>query len=282
MKKIAVVILNYKSKDQVLMCLESVKKSSYENVEIIIMDNNSGDGIESEVKKYGVYFIQNGENLGFTGGNNGGIKRALEIDCDYIFILNPDTTIDKDCIKYLAEGLEKDSVGIVCPKIYFANSKKIWFAGKVLDFNNVLGNHIGVNEQDYGQYDKDQETDDITGAAMMVRKEVFESVGLFDEKYFLYYEESDFSYRAKKKGFKLMYIPKAIVFHKNAQTTGVGSSLQDYFITRNRMLFASKFLSLRTQFALIREALRSFANPSRRLALFDFLLGKFGKGSFKI
>ena len=79
-----------------------------------------------------------------------------------------------------------------------------------------------------------------------------------------------------------MYIPKALVFHSNASSTGLGSSLQDYFITRNRMLFASKFLSLRTQFALIREGFRNFGNSSRRLALIDYILGRFGKGSFLI
>jgi GT2 family glycosyltransferase len=114
----------------------------------------------------------------------------------------------------------------------------------------------------------------------MVKREVFEKIGLFDERYFLYYEESDFCYRAKEAGYKIMYIPKAIVYHKNAQTTGLGSPLQDYYITRNRMLFASKFLPLRTRFALFREGIRNWSNPTRKKAHLDFLFGKFGRGVY--
>ncbi len=283
MKKVAIIILNYKLKNQVLECIKSLRESTYKNFSIFVVDNNSGDSLEVEIgQKQEICFIQTGKNLGYAGGNNAGIKKALSENADYILILNPDTIVEPNTIVELVAGIEKYKAGIVCPKIFFGNSKTIWFAGKTLDLKNVLGNHKGVNEEDLGQYDQDEEINDITGAAMMVRAQVFENIGLFDERYFLYYEESDFSYRAKKAGFKLMYIYKAKVFHKNAQATGLGSPLQDYFITRNRLLFASKFLPFRTQFALIREALRNLGNQMRRLALFDFLLGNFGRGSFKI
>lgn len=283
MKKVAVIILNFKIKDQTLLCINSVKKSSYKNLEIIVVDNDSKDQIEDDLKKNPlVTFIQTGENLGYAGGNNIGIKKALENKADYVFILNPDTKVKVDAIEILIERAEKNNAQIVCPKIYFAGSKIIWFAGKKFDLANVLASHIGVDEEDKGQYDQDKEIEDVTGAAMLVSKEVFEGIGLFDERYFLYYEESDFAFRAKENKFKFMYIHEAVVFHKNAQSTGLGSPLQDYFITRNRMLFASKFLPFRTQFALIREGIRNIRNPMRRLALFDFLMGKFGKGSLKI
>ncbi len=281
MKKVGVVILNYKVKDYAVRCLKSVINSSYKNLKIYLVDNNSEDGIESELDKYNkVIFIQTGANLGYTGGNNIGIKTALSESCDYVFILNPDTEVAKDTIEILMTKADEYQAGIVTPKIYYGQTNIIWYAGKKLDLDNVLGVHIGVDQQDQGQFDQDRETDDITGAAMFIGKEVFEKVGLLDEKYFLYYEESDFAYRAKKMGFKLMYIYSARVYHDNAKATGLGSPLQDYFITRNRMLFASKFLSLRTQFALFREAMRNFKNKTRRQALVDFLTGNFGKGSF--
>lgn len=280
MHKVAVVILNYKLKEQTIKSLNSVKKSSYKNLDLIIVDNNSDDGIAGKVKSIpDVGFIQNKENLGYTGGNNTGIKLALKKEADFVFILNPDTTIDKDAILKLVNFLlEHPDVGIVCPKIYFSDTKKIWYAGGMFDMQNVLGSHRGVNEKDQGQYDDPQETDYVTGAAMMVKKDVFDRVGFFDERYFLYYEDADFSYRAKLAGYKIMYVPSAVIYHKNAQATGLGSPLQDYYITRNRLLFASKFLSLRTKFALLREAWRNRFFPARRKALVDFLLGRFGQG----
>jgi GT2 family glycosyltransferase len=280
MQKITVIILNFKVKEQTLKCIDSVKKSTYKNIEIIVVDNNSSDGIEEAVKELGVQFIQTGANLGYTGGNNIAIKKALSSGADYIFILNPDTIVDKKCLENLSNALKVSNVGIVGPKIYFSDSKKIWYAGGILDKANVIGSHRGVDEIDNGQYDEEIETDFVSGAAMLVKREVFEAIGLFDDRFFLYYEDNDLCQRARLKEFKIMYIPSAVVYHANAQSTGLGSPVQDYYITRNRMLFASKFLPLRTRFALFREALRNTGSPMRRLALFDFLTGNLGKGGF--
>lgn len=280
MQKVSIVILNYQVKKLALKCIKSVVKSDYNNLDIIVVDNNSGDEIEKDLKNGHVNFIQTGFNLGYSGGNNQGINKALANGADYVFILNPDTEISERCISELVKYAEEENADIVGPKIHFKNNQTIWFAGGIFDLQNVLGSHRGVNEIDNGQYEKVEETDFITGAAMMVRKEVFTKVGLLDERYFLYYEDSDFCFRAKQVGFKIMYIPSAVVFHENAKSTGLGSSLQDYYITRNRMLFASKFLSLRTKFALFKEALQNITMPVRRKALFDFLLGQFGKGDF--
>lgn len=209
-----------------------------------------------------------------------GIREALKGDANYIFILNPDATVTKDTLAQLLQGMDKQGADIANPKIYFTDSKKIWYAGKIFDKANVLGSHRGVNEEDVGQYDEAIMLDDVTGCALMIKREVFEKIGLLDERYFMYYEDLDFATRAHKKGFKIMYIPQAIVFHSNAKSAGLGSPLQDYFITRNRMLYARKFLSPRTQIALLREAWRNRNIPERKLALKDFLMGKFGKGSF--
>lgn len=281
MKKVAVIILNYRVADLTIRCLKSVIKSDYKDLEIIVVDNASDDGLEEEINKFSdIEFIQTGKNLGYTGGNNIGIKKGLELGAEYIFILNPDAYVQKDTIGLLVEGIEKYDAGIVNPKILFDDSDIIWFAGKIFDKANVLASHIGVNQKDTGQLDKDCEIDDVTGAAMLVKSEVFKKVGLFDERYFLYYEESDLAYRARQAGYKLMYIYEAKVLHKNAQSTGLGSGLQDYYITRNRMLFAKKFLSWRARFALFREAIRNFGSPVRRKALIDFMLNKFGKGEY--
>lgn len=280
MVKISVIILNFKTKDLTIRCIESVKKSDYKNIEIIVVDNNSEDGLSEALNKSkDVIFIPNDKNAGFSGGNNLGIKKALKSGADYIFILNPDTEVEKNTISNLISKMEAKDVDIASPKIYFHGSKKIWYGGGEIDQLNVLGSHGGMDQIDNGQYDQMNETDLATGAAMMIKKEVFEKIGLFDERYFLYYEDADFCFRAKKVGFKIMYIPEAVVYHENAQSTGLGSSLQDYYITRNRMLFAAKFLPFRTKFALFREALRNLNINARRKALFDFMIGNLGKGS---
>ena len=281
MAKVAVVILNFKVKEETLKCIASVKRSTFKDLEIIVVDNHSSDGLASAIssdKK--VVFIQNSDNLGYTGGNNVGIKKALEDEADFIFILNPDTTVEPKAVKNLVAELSTEGVGIVGPKILFSDRKTIWYAGGHLDLANVLGGHRGVDEKDSGQYDQIEETENVTGGAMMVKREVFEKIGLFDDRYFLYYEDSDFCFRARKAGFRLMYVPTAVVYHDNARSTGLGSPLQDYFITRNRMLFASKFLPFRTRLALIREALKNFKIPARRRALIDFLTDNFGRGGF--
>lgn len=285
MKKVAVVILNFKVAEYAIKAVQSVLKSTHKSKEIIVVDNNSGDDIEKRLEKYPeVKFIQTGDNLGYTG-NNVGIKKALQGDANYIFILNPDAAVTKDTISELLQGMDKFGADVANPKIYFSltsarDSKKIWFAGKIFDKANVLGSHRGVDEEDHGQFDEPIELDDVTGAALMVKREVFEKIGMLDEKYFMYYEDLDFATRALKAGFKIMYLPQAVVYHANAKSAGLGSPLQDYFITRNRMLYARKFLSPRTQFALLREAWRNRNIPARKLALTDFLMGKFGKGGF--
>lgn len=280
MHKIVVIILNYKLKDLTIKCVNSVIGSSYKNLKIIVVDNSKDNDLkESLSKKNNVIYVQTEENLGFCGGNNLGIKLALENEADYIFILNPDTTIKKDTISKLLKKAILYNAGILSPKIYFSDSNIIWYAGGKFDISNVLGTHEGVDEEDKSQFNLDKEVDFATGAAMFVPTKVFKEIGLFDERYFLYYEDSDFCFRAKKAGFKVMYIFDSVIYHENAKSTGLGSNIQDYYITRNRMLFASKFLTLRTQFALIREVLRNIRITSRRKALRDYLLGRFGKGS---
>ncbi|MFH0937183.1 MAG: glycosyltransferase family 2 protein [Candidatus Daviesbacteria bacterium] len=280
MKKVAVVVLNFEVGEQTINCVESIKKSTYKNLEIIIIDNSPDDGLAEMAKRISeVYFIQNQENLGYCGGNNVGIKKAISNGADYIFVLNPDTTVEKDAIASLVNTAELENAGICGPKVLFSDRKTIWYGGGILDAKNVLGKHRGLDEKDIGQYDTVEETEFVTGGAMFVSRNVFAKIGFFDEKYFMYLEDPDFCLRAKKAGFKIIYNPKAVIYHKNAQSAGLGSPLQDYYITRNRMLFASKFLPFRTRFALFREAFRNLGSCVRRQAFLDFLMGNLGKGS---
>ena len=293
MAKIAIVVLNYNGLGNTLDCLESLRKleTGENSVEFIVVDNASTDGSDQALSKLkDIELILNDKNLGYSGGNNIGIKKALERDADAVLILNNDTIVDKDLIKNLIKALQFSD--IICPKIYFAPNfefhkkrykkadlgKVVWYAGGRIDWDNILGIHIGVDEVDRGQFEKSGEVDLATGAAMLVKKEVFEKIGYFDEKYFLYLEDMDFCVRAKGAGFKIIFEPKAIVWHKNAGSAGgSGSKLQDYYITRNRLLFAAKFAKIRTKIAVFKEIVKKSNEPTKRKALLDFLTLRFGK-----
>lgn len=296
--KVSVIVLNYNGFKNTKDCLLSLENCKTKNadVKIIVVDNDSNDGSVRKLEKgIGYTFLKNSENLGYTGGNNVGIKHALSQKSDYILILNNDTVVDKSFLSELVKARPKAE--ILSPKIFFSPGyefhknrykkqdlgRVIWYAGGKIDWDNILGIHLGVDQVDSGQFEKSREIEYATGAALFVKKEVFEKIGLFDGKYFLYLEDMDFSVRAKKAGFKIFFEPKAIIWHKNAGSAGgSGSELQDYYITRNRLLFAFKFANLKTKIAVLRQAMSQVKDPTKRRALVDFLTGNFGKGSFQV
>ena len=145
--------------------------------------------------------------------------------------------------------------------------------------------HRGVDEVDNGQFEKVEKTNFASGCCMLVKQEVFEKVGFLDEKFFLYYEDSDLCERVRRSGYSIMYSPKAILWHKNAGSAGgSGSSLQDYYITRNRMLFGFRYASLRSKLALFKESMMILAKGRywQRRGILDFYLGRFERGSFNV
>jgi len=301
MKKVAIVILHFTNKNLTVQCLESIKKLNTKDLilETIIVNNNPKENLEDLKKKFSDFvFLEAGRNLGFAGGNNLGIKQALKDGADFVFIINNDTILDKNLLVRLIKVASlNDESGIFGPKIYFApgyefhkekykpsdQGKVIWYAGGLIDWQNVLASHRGVDEVDKGQYDEQKETDFVSGCAMFVKREVFEKIGLLDQRYFLYWEDVEFCQRAKKARFKVIYTPQAKLWHLNASSSVVGGPLQDYYITRNRMLFGMKYAPLRSKSALFRESLRLLLLGRRwqKIGIKDFYLRKFGKGSWK-
>lgn len=153
-----------------------------------------------------------------------------------------------------------------------------------MDWNNVIGHHKGVDKVDEGQFDKKEETEFATGTCMLISRAVIEKTGMFDERYFLYYEDNDWCMRIKRAGYKIMYTPKSLVWHKNAASGGgSGSALQDYYITRNRLLFGLNYAPARTKVALIRESFRLLAKGRKwqQIGVRDYFMKKFGKGSYR-
>lgn len=305
MKHVVISLLNFNGKKNTLDCLKSLENVRRDNFKftIAVIDNASKEEFDLKngiVGDIPLIVIKNSKNLGFSGGHNVAIQYALENGTDYILILNNDTYVDHDFLAELLKAAEADSsIGILTPKIYFAPGfefhkdrysknelgKILWYAGGKMDWANVIGRNRGVDEVDKGQFDKTQETVIATGCCMLITRGVFENVGLFDDKYFLYYEDSDLSIRAKNKGFKIVYVPTSIIWHKNAGSAGgSGSKLQDYYITRNRLLFGFRYASIRSKLALFRESLSLLLRGRQwqKRGVIDFYLRRLGKGSYKI
>ncbi len=301
MKKVVIVTVNYNTEKDTLDLIESINKIRKDDflIEVVVVDNGSKDkfALPKEYEK-DILLIKSEINKGFSGGYNIGIKKALEKKADYVLIVNNDTIMDPLMVKNLLKVLESDAkIGAVTPKIYFAKGHEFhkdrytkeelgrvfWYAGGYMDWKNVQSIHRGVDEVDNGQYDKTEKTDFASGCCILFKREVLDKVGLFDDKYFLYYEDADLNERIKKAGYKIYYVPPAVLVHVNASSSGgAGSLLQDYFITRNQMLFGMKYAPLRAKIALIRQSLKLLQSgrPNQKKAIKDFYLGRFNKGSY--
>ena len=273
------------------------------DVECLMVDNGSRDGTEDAIKNYKLpnmkyKFIQSGANLGFAGGNNVGIKDAVGRGFDYIILMNNDLILPKDIVTKLVDFMERNpKVGLASPKMYFAKGyefhkdrykesergKVLWYAGGILDKNNVYSTHRGVDEVDKGQYDETGETDFANGACVIIRREVFEKIGYLNASFFLYWEDADFSQRAKRAGYKVMYFPETCMWHKvSASTGGSGSPTNDYFLTRNRFYYAMRYSSLRTRFAVLRDTIKLIftGRTWQKWGAVDALLGRKGMGQW--
>lgn len=210
-----------------------------------------------------------------------------------MWLLNNDTEVDKDVLSFL-NVFDDPTVGACGSKIYFApgheyhndryakeeRGRVFWYAGGLVDWDNMYASHRGVDEVDHGQYDAPIETPFITGCSFVVRSDVVRRVGMLDDAYYLYLEDLDWSLRIQKAGYKTLYAPTSIVWHVNAGSSGrPGNPLHEYYFTRNRLLFGLRYAPLRTKVALLREGTKFLfgKSPIRRKAIIDALTGRFGK-----
>lgn len=240
-----IILVNYNGINDTIECIESLKKINYSNYKIIIIDNGSSDNSVNILReKYNseIKIIDLKKNYGFAGGNNIGINMALNENIDYVLLLNNDTVVEKNFLKELVILAENNKqIGVVGGKIYyFDDKKKIWYAGAKINTLTGKTKHIGVDEYDKGQYDKISETDYVTGCMMLVSTNVIKRVGNMDESYFLYYEETDWSVRIKNAGYKLIYQPNSIIYHKVSRSTKKINHVMGYYYDRNSYYFVMK------------------------------------------
>jgi hypothetical protein len=260
--KISVVIVNWNNWQETGLCLQQLSQVSHPDMqlEIIVVDNGSDDCSQEELrKKNGIVFLPQEKNLGFAGGSNVGIRAALEGGCDFVMLLNNDTILPGGFLEPLLRSMENNKlVGIATPKINYATQQDIiWFAGGQFHPPRIFGSMIGMNEKDAGQWDTPRVVDYAVGCCMLIRREVFEKIGLLDEMFFFYLEDVDFCYRAQKAGYLVYYQPQSLIYHKVAQSTRDNIPSRIYLHTQSRILFFFKHIKgLAIIFAVILESLR--------------------------
>ncbi len=240
--KIFIIILNWNGGKDTIECLNSVLNIDYDNFQIILVDNGSNDGIVDYVKNEfpSIIVLEANENLGFVEGNNVGIRYALADNTDYIFLLNNDTIVSQNILNELLVVIKKSKdIAVVTPKILnYYDKDVIESVGGILSLNYSKNIAIGYGQKDNGQYDHDKEVNFVSGCAFFARADIFKKVGLFDKKYFAYYEDMDICWKLVKQGYKLYYAYKAKVWHKvSAATGGYKSPNAIYWSTRNRFIF---------------------------------------------
>lgn len=296
--KVALVTVDYNNHKDTYELLDSYEDLNTKNIEtkFIVVDNGSKKSLQKQkVEKYkNTVLVRTTKNLGFAGGYNRGMKWAVAWGADYIFIINNDTFFkNKNILLHLIKVLkENKQAGLVSPKILFApgyefhkdrykkseRGRVIWYAGGDFDWQNVYSKHRGIDKIDKGQFDEIGRTGFISGCCLMIKSEVLQKVGYFNEKLFAYFEDNDFVNRVEKAGFRQYYDGKVAIYHKVSQTAGIGSAFTDYLLTRNRLYIGMKYAPMRTKLALMREALKLLltGRKAQKQGILDYFRGKFG------
>ena len=238
--KLSIITINYNGLKDTCELIDSIPFNN--KMEVIVVDNASTQDEASIIAERYPYVkvIRSSKNLGFAGGNNIGIKKAKG---KYILLINNDTYFKEFKIDALINRFDtSDTIGIVCPKLRFAwGNNPIQYAGYTsLSPITVRNQAIGFGEEDNGQHNTAHPTPYAHGAAMLIKREAIDKVGLMPECFFLYYEELDWSMMFTRAGYDIWYDPACTVFHKESQTTGQNSPLRTYYITRNRLLLVKR------------------------------------------
>jgi len=252
---VTIIIVTRNHLEHLNDCLKSVMNLDYPHVEIILADNASTDGSADFVQQKfpSVRVLRFDKNFGFAEGNNRAIKQAKG---DYIFLLNPDTKIEPDCVDKLIKTMEQDkSIGICMPKMLMFDEPSIINSAGIIANKILQGRDRGAWELDCGQYDRENQILGACGAAIFIRRNLFEKIGYFDRFYFTYYEDLDFSIRTWWIGYKVNFVPQAIVYHKYRPFRK--DILNEYIDHRNRLRMMLKNISLVTLVWMLPKSLYS-------------------------
>jgi len=296
---VGVIVLNWNNPDETICCLSALLES-FDFHQIYVVDNGSIDDSTTRIKDLfpNVILIETGNNLGYAGGNNVGIKSALQAGVDYFFIVNNDVIVHHESIDKLLAIIQADSsTGIVTPLIIGVDEPEIvWsLGGKINPTDGSISRLFAGEPLDRFRHQAPFDVDVAQGAAMLVTRSVIESIGLMDEEYFLYFEEADWCVKANKAGFAIKAVPEATVTHKVSASLGITSPVIEYYMTRNQLRFIlqhwhgiwklralCRYVS-RTLLAILAYTVKSHAGkriPNRNakiLGLRDAVFGHWGK-----
>ena len=305
---IKIIILNWNNAPDTLECLKSVFQLSYDNFQVLVVDNGSEDDSVARIRSSypDVEILETGSNLGYAEGNNIGIRQAMQAKTDYIFVLNNDTLVASNMLTELVEFAEaRPEVGMVGPLMYCTDPADTLFStGGFIDWRNgETRNRSMFQPQSAGKNSEQPESVHyIAGCGVLVRRGLIEIAGVLDTEYYLNFEDVEWGVRAWRYGFEVWYVPQAIMWHKISATLGQASPANTYYMTRNALLFfwrnAPFHLRWLSILSIIGRTLRTlgawtlkadYRNDNFRslrqanlLALRDFFLGRFGQMGPKV
>lgn len=291
--RVAIIIVVWNGKADTLECLQSLSADTHPNKEIVVVDNGSSDGSAEDIRRDfpTTTILQTGKNLGFTGGNNVGIRHALANGADYIYLLNNDTTVEPDALAQLVAAAEKDpSCGLLAPIIYeYYPPRKIWFAGSKMELERGAAWHD--NSHIPAPTEAPYELPWATGCAMLIPASLMRELEGFDDRYYLSWEDVDLCVRVRKAGRKVVAVPPSIIYHKGGRSGLRMTGIRNYYAVRNSLLLMRKhsgaayFLSAPSlvfsflwQSLRAQETLRVRAECCRSVfdAVMDHLLQRYG------
>jgi GT2 family glycosyltransferase len=242
--RIGVATVLFNSESVLPDFLKSLNEQSYRNFTVYAVDNASKDQSKAicSASCINIRVTSNEENLGFAVATNQGIRQAIADGCEYILLLNNDVAFSPEFFSELVQGLVRNRADLVAPLTYYFDTPTlIWAAGGRL--HRPLGNrpvHLGMGQQDRGQFGRDQKIEFAPGSAILAWRNVFDRIGFLDEAYFTYWEDTDFAVRALRAGLKMYLIPTAKLWHKVSSLAGIGSPFQRYYSVRNHALYIQK------------------------------------------
>lgn len=294
--KVYLILVNYNGSKLTEECIDSIHKSEYDEkyeVHVIVVDNGSkvDETVALKQRYKDVIFIRSEDNLGFAGGNNLGIERALDEGADYVLLINNDTILDRRMLQLLMKNVKPNTV-VTSKILYYSNPDTIWCEGGVIDwkkgnsYNGKMGEKDTRNIENYY-------CDFTSGCCMMISREIINTIGMLKDDYFMYCEDTEYCLRLKQAGYQIMVVPSAILYHKvSASSGGEGSPFSVYYITRNRLRLVEEYSELfdssAMQFSLmsrfirmIQFALKGSKNGKAiRYAIHDYKARKIGKASY--
>ncbi len=300
--KVIITIVNWNGKEDTCDCIDSLKKLDYKNYEIAIVDNGSSDGSPEYISERfpDLKIILNSKNLGVGEGHNTGIRYALGRGADYILVVDNNAIVDPNALSVLIDAAESDKkIAVVGGKVYYYKKNILNSAGGLVDRRNGITIARGYMQEDKGQFDKIEEVDWLQGVYFLLKVDIYKEIGFFDPDYFILCNDADLCFRAKQSGYKVVYVPKALAWHKAESTTfgSYESARYRYYHVRNRLIFIKKNMDERKRalFIALMEILRelfAYLKALRRpenfkyiqyikaatCAIIDFILKRYGKG----